>query len=91
MRGDADDLQSTHFHGGLGGSSVKKGNAGSRGHMTQVTAAFKADFDLVMEAFKVKPGEIEEAKAVCRLDMDAAIESITETAMLIRWGWKPCR
>lgn len=57
----------------------------------RVSAKFKRDFDLVMEAYKVKPAEIEEAKAVCRADMAAAVASFADTAHMIRMGWKPCQ
>ena len=56
----------------------------------RVTPEFKNDFDLVHQAFKTTPAEIEEAKQLARADLPAAIASYTETAVLIRRGWKPC-
>lgn len=54
-----------------------------------VTASFKRDFDLVMEAFKVLLQEIEEAKAIARANMVAAEDAYYADAAMIRAGWIP--
>jgi citrate lyase beta subunit len=54
-----------------------------------VSRAFIEAFELVHQAFRSSPAEIEEAKAIARADMDAAQRSYFATAAMIRAGWKP--
>lgn len=56
-----------------------------------VTASFKRDFDLVMEAFRVSADEVDEAKAIARANMVAAEDAYYADAEMIRAGWNPTR
>lgn len=50
---------------------------------------FVEAFNLVHQAFRTPPAEIEEARALARADMAAAEDGYLPLANLLRAGWKP--